>query len=40
MDARYREDMSAKRVVSKCPMEDLLILFGGRWKPVERICFR
>ena len=26
--------MSAKRVVSMCPMEELLVLIGGRWKPV------
>ncbi len=26
--------MSAKRIVSKCPMEELLALIGGRWKPV------
>src|ERR1700757_3024057 len=26
--------MSAKRIVSKCPIEELLLLIGGRWKPV------
>ena len=26
--------MSAKRIVSKCPIEELLVLIGGRWKPV------
>ena len=26
--------MSAKHIVSKCPMEELLVLIGGRWKPV------
>ena len=27
-------DMSAKRIASECPMEHLLVLIGGRWKPV------
>ena len=27
-------DMSAKRIVSECPIEHLLVLIGGRWKPV------
>jgi DNA-binding HxlR family transcriptional regulator len=27
-------DMSAKRIASKCPIEHLLVLIGGRWKPV------
>ena len=26
--------MSAKRIVSKCPIEELLVVIGGRWKPV------
>ncbi|QNI31176.1 helix-turn-helix transcriptional regulator [Alloacidobacterium dinghuense] len=26
--------MSAKRIVSMCPIEELLVLIGGRWKPV------
>lgn len=26
--------MSAKRIVSMCPIEELLDLIGGRWKPV------
>jgi DNA-binding HxlR family transcriptional regulator len=26
--------MSTKRVVSKYPIEELLVLIGGRWKPV------
>src|SRR5260370_5203131 len=26
--------MSAKRIASECPMEHLLVLIGGRWKPV------
>ena len=26
--------MSAKHIVSKCPIEELLVLIGGRWKPV------
>ena len=26
--------MSAKYIVSKCPIEELLVLIGGRWKPV------
>jgi len=26
--------MSAKRIASMCPMEELLVLIGGRWKPV------
>jgi DNA-binding HxlR family transcriptional regulator len=26
--------MSAKRIASKCPIEELLVLIGGRWKPV------
>jgi DNA-binding HxlR family transcriptional regulator len=26
--------MSAKRIVSKCPIDELLVLIGGRWKPV------
>jgi DNA-binding HxlR family transcriptional regulator len=35
LDTRYPEvDMSAKRVVSKCPIEELLVSIGGRWKPV------
>jgi DNA-binding HxlR family transcriptional regulator len=35
METRYREvDMSAKHIVSKCPIEELLVLIGGRWKPV------
>jgi DNA-binding HxlR family transcriptional regulator len=29
-----RGDMSAKYIVSKCPVEELLVLIGGRWKPV------
>ena len=35
METRYPEvDMSAKHIVSKCPIEELLVLIGGRWKPV------
>jgi DNA-binding HxlR family transcriptional regulator len=26
--------MSAKRIVSRCPIEELIALIGGRWKPV------
>ena len=26
--------MSARRIASKCPIEKLLVLIGGRWKPV------
>lgn len=26
--------MSAKHVASMCPIEQLLVLIGGRWKPV------
>jgi len=26
--------MSAKRIVSLCPIEELIALIGGRWKPV------
>ena len=26
--------MSAKHIVSKCPIEELLVLIGGGWKPV------
>jgi DNA-binding HxlR family transcriptional regulator len=26
--------VSAKHIVSKCPIEELLVLIGGRWKPV------
>jgi DNA-binding HxlR family transcriptional regulator len=26
--------MSAKLIASMCPMEQLLVLIGGRWKPV------
>jgi DNA-binding HxlR family transcriptional regulator len=26
--------MSAKRIASKCPIEELLVMIGGRWKPV------
>ena len=26
--------MSSKRIVSQCPIENLLSLIGGRWKPV------
>jgi DNA-binding HxlR family transcriptional regulator len=26
--------MAAKRIVSLCPIEELLVLIGGRWKPV------
>ena len=26
--------MSPKRIASECPMEHLLVLIGGRWKPV------
>ena len=26
--------MSARRIASKCPIEELLVLIGGRWKPV------
>jgi DNA-binding HxlR family transcriptional regulator len=26
--------MSAKRIASLCPIEELLLLIGGRWKPV------
>jgi DNA-binding HxlR family transcriptional regulator len=26
--------MTAKRIASKCPIEELLVLIGGRWKPV------
>jgi len=26
--------MSAKRIASMCPIEELLMLIGGRWKPV------
>jgi hypothetical protein len=35
METRYLEvDMSAKHIVSNCPIEELLVLIGGRWKPV------
>src|ERR1700755_909217 len=35
METRYPEvDMSAKHIVSKCPIEELIVLIGGRWKPV------
>jgi DNA-binding HxlR family transcriptional regulator len=30
----YFKFMSAKRIASKCPIEELLVLIGGRWKPV------
>ena len=26
--------MCARRIASKCPIEELLVLIGGRWKPV------
>ena len=26
--------MNTKRIASKCPIEELLVLIGGRWKPV------
>jgi DNA-binding HxlR family transcriptional regulator len=26
--------MCAKRIASMCPIEELLVLIGGRWKPV------
>jgi DNA-binding HxlR family transcriptional regulator len=26
--------MTAKRIASMCPIEELLVLIGGRWKPV------
>jgi DNA-binding HxlR family transcriptional regulator len=26
--------MGAKYIASKCPIEELLVLIGGRWKPV------
>jgi DNA-binding HxlR family transcriptional regulator len=26
--------MAAKRIASMCPIEELLVLIGGRWKPV------
>ena len=26
--------MSAKRIASMCPIEELLVIIGGRWKPV------
>jgi DNA-binding HxlR family transcriptional regulator len=29
-----KENMCAKRIASKCPIEELLVLIGGRWKPV------
>jgi DNA-binding HxlR family transcriptional regulator len=28
-----KQTMSAKRIVSLCPVERLLLLIGGRWKP-------
>ena len=35
METRYPEvDVSAKHIVSRCPIEELLVLIGGRWKPV------
>ena len=30
----YLKSMGAKRIASKCPIEELLVLIGGRWKPV------
>jgi len=30
----YFKSMSAKRIASMCPIEELLVLIGGRWKPV------
>lgn len=30
----YLKSMSAKPIASKCPIEELLVLIGGRWKPV------
>jgi DNA-binding HxlR family transcriptional regulator len=29
-----KDNMCAKRIVSKCPIEELLVLIGGRWEPV------
>ncbi len=29
-----KDNMCAKRIASKCPIEELLVLIGGRWKPV------
>lgn len=26
--------MSSKRIASHCPIEELLVVIGGRWKPV------
>jgi len=30
----FFKSMSARRIASKCPIEELLVLIGGRWKPV------
>jgi hypothetical protein len=29
-----KDNVCAKRIASKCPIEELLVLIGGRWKPV------
>ena len=34
MDTWSPKSMSAKRIASMCPIEELLVLIGGRWKPV------
>ena len=34
MDTWSPKSMSAKRIASMCPIEQLLVLIGGRWKPV------
>jgi DNA-binding HxlR family transcriptional regulator len=34
MDTWLPNAMSAKRIASMCPIEELLMLIGGRWKPV------
>jgi DNA-binding HxlR family transcriptional regulator len=30
----YLRPVGAKRIASMCPIEELLVLIGGRWKPV------
>jgi DNA-binding HxlR family transcriptional regulator len=34
MDTWFPKPMSAKHVASRCPIEQLFLLIGGRWKPV------
>jgi DNA-binding HxlR family transcriptional regulator len=34
MDTWLPISMSAKQIASMCPIEQLLVLIGGRWKPV------